>query len=54
MQGVQGNENILIGGDMNEHVGCDRIDYDRVHGGYRYGKGMRLERKYLTLHQRIN
>jgi hypothetical protein len=38
MQGVQGNVDIVIGGDMNGHVGCNRIDYDRVHRGYGYGE----------------
>ncbi|XP_050523222.1 uncharacterized protein LOC126895426 [Daktulosphaira vitifoliae] len=34
MQGCPDNENAMIGGDMNGHVGNERRGYERVHEGY--------------------
>ncbi|GMP80885.1 hypothetical protein CsSME_00035817 [Camellia sinensis var. sinensis] len=30
-------ENLVIGGDFNGHVGIDKLGYERVYGGYRFG-----------------
>lgn len=38
-QGIPESEEIMIGGDINGHVGMDRwVDYDREHGGHRFGE----------------
>lgn len=37
MIGIPGNEEILIGGDFNGHVGTGNEDYERVHGGRGFG-----------------
>jgi len=37
IQRIPGTEKIVIGGDMNGHVGCNRTGYDKVHGGYGFG-----------------
>ncbi|XP_050521633.1 uncharacterized protein LOC126894562 [Daktulosphaira vitifoliae] len=45
MQGVPGNEDVVIGGDMNGHIGNERRGYERVHGGYGFsGKNEAGER----------
>jgi hypothetical protein len=31
------SEKLFIGGDLNNHVGSSRVDFDEVHGGFRYG-----------------
>jgi len=31
------NEMVVVAGDMNGHVGSNNVDYDAMHGGYRYG-----------------
>jgi hypothetical protein len=31
------SEKLFIGGDLNGHVGSTRVDFDMVHGGFRYG-----------------
>ena len=42
VQGIPGREDIVIGGDMNGHLGSNRTGYERVHGGYGFG-----ERNYM-------
>jgi len=32
LQGIQVNEDTVIGGDINEHVGSERRGYERIHG----------------------
>ena len=43
---IQEIEDIVIERDMNGHVGCDRIDYDREYG---FGERNEDEKKYLIL-----
>jgi hypothetical protein len=31
------SERLFIGGDLNGHVGSNRVGFDGVHGGFRYG-----------------
>ena len=31
------NEKVVIGGDLNGHVGQINEDYDKIHGGYGFG-----------------
>jgi hypothetical protein len=31
------SEKLFIEGDLNNHVGSSRVDFDGVHGGFRYG-----------------
>jgi hypothetical protein len=31
------SEKLFIGGDLNEHVGSTRVDFDGVHESFRYG-----------------
>jgi hypothetical protein len=31
------SEKLFIGGDLNEHVGSTRVDFDWVHEGFGYG-----------------
>ena len=32
------SERLLIGGDLNGHIGVDSTGYDEVHGGFGYGE----------------
>jgi hypothetical protein len=32
------SKKLFIGGDLNGHVGSIRVGFDRVHGGFRYGR----------------
>jgi len=47
MQGIPENEDTVIGGDMNEHVGSERGEYKRVHGGYGFGQRNEAGEKVL-------
>ncbi|XP_050524774.1 craniofacial development protein 2-like [Daktulosphaira vitifoliae] len=38
MQGVPGNMDVVIGGDMNGHVGNEWKGNERVHGGYGFSE----------------
>jgi len=54
MQGIPGNEDTVIGGDMNGHVSNERRGYERIHGGYSFGEEeMRLEKVFWILHYRM-
>jgi hypothetical protein len=37
VRSVPSGEKLLIGGDLNGHVGTSNIDFDGVHGGIGYG-----------------
>src|ERR1041384_3289779 len=37
MQGIPGDQQIFIGGDLNGHVGKDNNGYGKVHGGFGFG-----------------
>ena len=37
MQAVKRSERLVVAGDLNGHVGRDRIGYEEVHGGHRVG-----------------
>ena len=37
MQAIKRSERLVVGGDLNGHVGSDRIGYEKVHGGHRVG-----------------
>ncbi|XP_071723666.1 uncharacterized protein [Rutidosis leptorrhynchoides] len=37
MQSIPNGEKVIIGGDLNGHVGKDHDGYDDAHGGYGYG-----------------
>jgi len=39
MLGISGVEDTVIGGDMNRHVDSKRKGYERIHGGYDFGRG---------------
>ena len=41
MQAVKRSERLVVAGDLNGHVGSDRIGYEEVHGGH--GVGARNE-----------
>ena len=41
------NEELIIAGDLNGHVGADGIDYSRWHGGYSRGKQNKAGKKIL-------
>lgn len=47
MKGIPGNEEAVIGGDMNGHVGSERREYKRVHGWYRFGERIEAGEKVL-------
>jgi len=47
MQGIPGNENMGIDGAMNGHVGSERREYERIHGGYGFGGGNEAEKRVL-------
>jgi len=32
----------VLAGDMNGHVECNNVGYDRTHGGYEYKLGMQM------------
>ena len=34
---VSVSEKLLIGGDLNGHVGSTNVGFERVHGGFGYG-----------------
>lgn len=36
-QGISVGEKLIIGGDLNDHIGRNNKNYERVHGGFRYG-----------------
>ena len=38
MQGIPLREKLFIGGDLNEHVGTSRYEFDSVHRGFGFGK----------------
>jgi hypothetical protein len=40
------SEKLFIGGDLNEHVGSTRVDFDRVHGGFEYRSRNQEEEVY--------
>ena len=37
LQGIPTNEKVILAGDMNGHVGADRLGVERWHGGHGYG-----------------
>lgn len=37
VRGIPANEKVIIGADMNGHVGVNTAGYEGVHGGYGYG-----------------
>lgn len=37
IQEIPQSEKVIIGGDLNGHIGQDNEDYDRIHGGYGFG-----------------
>ena len=38
MRRIPLHEELVIGGDLNGHVGKDRSNFEREHGGHRYGQ----------------
>lgn len=36
-QGISVGEKLIIGGDLNDHIGRNNKNYERVHGDFRYG-----------------
>ena len=47
IQGIPGHEDVVIGGDMNGHVGSEKLEYERVHGGYGFGERNEAGEKVL-------
>jgi len=39
---------------VNRHLGSDRIGYERVHGGYGFGREIIWENDYWSLHRRMS
>ena len=37
ISGISGGEKLVIGGDLNGHVGKDNVGYSTVHGGWGFG-----------------
>jgi hypothetical protein len=42
------SEKLFIGGDFNGHVGSNRVGFDGVHGGFRYGSKKQEEEGILN------
>ena len=45
---VHSNEKLLIGGDLNGHVGTTNVGFEAVHGGFGYGSRNQEGRKFWT------
>jgi hypothetical protein len=49
MQGIPENKDIVIGGGVNVYIGNVRVEYERVHGGYRFGEMNEAGEKVLDI-----
>jgi len=47
MQGISGNEDVVIGRDIYGHVGRERKKYERIHGGFGFREGNEVGERVL-------
>lgn len=47
MQGIPEVEDAVTGGEMNGHVGNERGEYEKIHGGYVFGERNEAVEKFL-------
>ncbi|KAL4142689.1 hypothetical protein QTP88_005099 [Uroleucon formosanum] len=46
-QGIPDYRDVVIGGDMNGQAGSEKVEYERVHGGYGFGERNEVGEKVL-------
>ena len=54
MRRIPLHEELIIGGDLNGHVGKDRSHFEREHGGHGYGQQNPEGKNILSFDSRLH